>query len=253
MRGFHFGWYPVPLMTRDERLAELIRSAVGPAPWYWETFPSPTGASGKGYEWRFHPPDSELAFLVTLHLPGEQDAPRLALNTYCRPFRITGDSFGVWCPEGRNIRFISFDPDSLKSFDFVEIAGWFKNSAERIYAATPPIAEFSIPTTLVAGTHPFQFPEEFQSITEMLVVTALPSTGADEPGAAIFVLYPHAGLIEVTPQRWFTAREYKLGQEWISRVTRDPESHRIIGDCVRVGTFELSDAGGDILRWIQKL
>ena len=239
-------------MGNDEKSKDTIRLAVGPAPWYWETFPRATGASGKGYEWQFHPPESQLAYLVTLHLPGEADRPRLALNTYCRPFKINSDMFGVWCPEGRNLRFVAFDPDSLKSFEFLEIAGWFKNSSERMYASTAPIAEFAVPTTLGAGTHEFKFPEEFQSVTELLTVTALPSTAADEASAAIFVLYPHAGLVEVLPQKWFTPRQYKLGQQWISRTVRDAESHRILGECVRGGLFELTDDGMEIRRWIEK-
>jgi hypothetical protein len=236
----------------DERLKKILAETVGPAPWYWETFARPTGASGKAYEWQFHNPESQLAYLVTLHLPGEADRPRLALNTYCQPFQINSDTFGVWCPEGRNLRFAAFDPDSLKAFDFQEIAGWFKKSSERMYAATAPIAEFSVPITITAGTHEFKFPEEFQGVTELLAVTALPSTAADEASAAVFVLYPHAGLVEVLPQKWFTPRLFKLGQQWISRVARDTESHRILGECVRAGMFELNDDGTEILRWVTK-
>jgi hypothetical protein len=238
-------------MATEEKLREVIASAVGPAPWYWETFPRPTGASGKGYEWVFHKPESQLGYLVTLHLPGEPDQPRLALNTYCRPFRVNSDTFGVWCPEGRNLRFVAFDPDSLKAFDFQEIAGWFKKSTERIFAATAPIAEVSVPATLRAGTHEFRFPEEFQSVTELLTVAALPEIAAEEANTAIFVLYPHAGLVEVLPQKWFTAGKFDLGYQWITRVTRDPESHRIIGDGIRIGSFELSDNGMDLSRWIE--
>ncbi len=239
-------------MLKDKHLSELIQGAIGPAPWYWETFPAVTGASGKQYGWRFHPQGSELAYLVTLHLPGEPEKPRLALNTYCRPFVIDDNSFGVWCPEGRNLRFVAFDPDSMKSFDFMEIAGWFKNSSERMYAATAPISEFSVPTTTSAGTHPFQYPKEFQPVSELLTVSALPSTAADEASTAIFVLYPNAELVEVLPQKWFTPRTFDLGYQWITRVTRDPESHRIIGDGIRMGSFELTDDGTDMLRWIEK-
>ena len=56
-----------------DKLSHLVSAATGPAPWYWETFPSPTGASGKRYVWRFHPQGTDLAFLVTLHLADELD------------------------------------------------------------------------------------------------------------------------------------------------------------------------------------
>lgn len=238
-------------MSRDERLRLLLTETVGPAPWYWETFRRPRGASGKSYEWRYHGEQGELSYLVTLHLPGEPDKPRLALNTYCRPFTITADTFGVWCPEGRNLRFVAFDPDSLKAFDFTEIAGWFKNSGERIYAATPPIAEFTMPIALDEGMNPFTFPDEFHPAQEILAVSNLASTAPEQPSAAVFVLYPHAGLVEVLPLPWFTPMKYDLGYQWITRVARDPESHHILGEGIRMGCFELGDDGKSLLRWLE--
>ena len=73
------------------------------------------------------------------------DKARLALNTYCRPFLVPPNFVGIWCPEGRNIRLTCFDPDQLKAFDLAEVAGWFKPSADRIYSATAPIADFEVP------------------------------------------------------------------------------------------------------------
>ena len=64
------------------------------------------------------------------------------------PFPVPPHFVGIWCPEGRNIRLTCFDPDQLKAFDLAEVAGWFKPSADRIYSATPPIADFEVPLTL---------------------------------------------------------------------------------------------------------
>jgi hypothetical protein len=101
--------------------------------------------------------------VVSLGLIQEPDKPRLALNTYCRPFFVPPSRLGVWCPEGRSLRFACFDPDQLKTFDLAEIAGWFKPSTERIYAATAPVADFEIPLGLDAGMHKIEVAAELKS------------------------------------------------------------------------------------------
>ena len=60
------------------------------------------------------------------------------------------------------------------------------------------------------------------------------ATGEADPSCAVFVLYPHAGLVEVLPQRWFNRNEYDVGKQWITRITRDPVSHRMVGDGFRI-------------------
>src|SRR5437773_5515911 len=116
------------------RSRELIENAVGPTPWYWKTFPAVKGKSGQDFAWIYHGNEGELAYLVTLQSAAEPDKPRLALNTYCRPFNIAQDFLGIWCPEPNSLRLLCFDPDELKTFSFVDIVGWFKNSNERVYA-----------------------------------------------------------------------------------------------------------------------
>ncbi len=69
---------------------------------------------------------------------------------------------------------------------------------------------------------------------------------------ALFVFYFHAGLVEVLPQRWFTAAQYNVGPQWISRAARDPESHRIFGECFGAGSFLLLEDGMRLERWLQK-
>jgi len=234
------------------RQLEIIQNAVGPAPWYWKTFPSVTGTSRQALEWTFHGNDGDLAYLVTLALAQEPDTPRLALNTYCRPFLIPSGKLGIWCPEPNELRVLCFDPNQLAAFPFTEIAGWFKRSNDRLYATTAPLAEIELSSKLQPGMQKIEIPEPFRDLDELLLISSYAAKTKDEPAAAILVLYPHAGLVEVLPQKWFTASRFEVGPQWISRVARDPATHRIVGEGVRIGTFELTDDGCDIANWIEK-
>lgn len=234
------------------RVRKILSETVGPVPWYWETFPAFRSLSGQRFVWTHHGMDGPIAQLVTLGLEQEPDKIRLALNTYSRPFLVPPHSLGIWCPEGRNIRLAGFDLDQLKAFDLAEVAGWFKQSSDRIYAAAAPVADFEIPLTLEAGTHKIDVPAALASVDELLIPTSYKAMSNDDPAFAIFVFYLRAGLVEVLPQRWFTAAQYRVGQQWITRVARDPESQRIVGECFGVGTFVLEEDGCRLAEWVEK-
>lgn len=225
---------------------------IGPTPWYWQTFPAITSIAGQRFVWQHHGEQGPLAHLVTLGLEQQPDQPRLALNTYCRPFFVPPSYLGVWCPEGRNLRLTCFDPDMLKAFDLAEIAGWFKQSSDRIYAKTEPVADFEVPLSLGPGTHKIEVPPELATVEELIVPTSYKAMIPDDPAFALFVFYPHAGLVEVLPQKWFTAAQYQVGKQWIPRAGRDPESHRIVGECFGIGTFLLEEDGCWLERWVEK-
>ena len=234
------------------RLRDILSHTVGPTPWYWQTFPTPASVSGQRFAWTHHGDQGPLGYLVSLALAQEPDKPRLALNTYCRPFLVPPSYLGIWCPEGRHLRFTCFDPDQLKPFDLGEIAGWFKPSSERIYSATEPVAELEVPLGLAAGTHKISIPAELRSVDEIIVPTSYPAKTADDPAFALYVLYPHGELVEVLPQSWFTAAQYEVGRQWITRAARDPESHRIVGECFGAGSFLLEEDGQRLEKWIEK-
>lgn len=236
----------------SSRLREILSQAVGPTPWYWKTFPSLVSQARQKFVWTHHGDQGALAYVVSLALEQEPDKPRLALNTYCRPFFVPPSYLGIWCPEGRSLRLACFDPDGLKPFDFAELAGWFKQSTDRIYAATEPVADFEIPLTLEAGTHKINVPAELAGLDELILPTSYKALSNDDPAFALFVVYLQAGLLEVLPQKWFTAAQYQVGQQWITRATRDPDSHCIVGECFGVGTFLLTEDGCRLERWIEK-
>ncbi len=234
------------------RTRELLARTAGPAPWYWQTYPAFNSTAGQRFVWTHHGEQGLLAYLVSLTLEQEPDKPRLALNTYCRPFFVPPSHLGIWCPEGRALRFACFDPDSLKAFDFAELAGWFKQSTDRIYSATAPIADFEIPLDLGQGTHSIDVPPALRSVEELIAPTSYKAMSQDDPAFALFVIYFHAGLVEVLPQKWFTRAQYDVGRQWITRAARDPESHRIFGECFGIGTFLLQEDGSRLERWVEK-
>jgi hypothetical protein len=235
----------------SSRLRDALARTIGPTPWYWKTFPRVNSASGQRFAWTHHGSEGPLGYLVSLGLVQEPDKPRLALNTYCRPFFVPPSHLGIWCPEGRSIRFACFDPDQLKAFDLAEIAGWFKQSSERIYAATAPIAEFE-PVELGASTHSIDVPPKLRTVDELIVPASYPAKNPDEPAFALYIFYLRAGLVEVLPQKWFTRSQYDVGHQWITRAARDPESQRIFGEGFRMGSFLLEEDGCRLDRWIEK-
>ena len=117
------------------RLRQQLESTIGPTPWYWKTFPAFRSRSGQRFVWTHHGEEGPIGYVVSLALEQEPEKPRLALNSYCRPFPVSPHFIGIWCPEGRNLRVTCFDPDQLKAFDISEVAGWFKQSSDRIYAS----------------------------------------------------------------------------------------------------------------------
>jgi hypothetical protein len=247
----------VPNEVPRIRAQQILAQAVGPAPWYWQTFPDVTGPGGRRFTWHYHGEQGPLAYLVTLNPRQDPSVNVLALNTYCRAFPIGAAHLGIWCPEAPSaltgtpyIRLLCFDPEQLKPFPLEEIAGWFKPSNERVYAATPPLAEFEISAGLAPGDHAIDPPPQFRGAGELLIVSPLATPEKTGPTCAILVLDPGAGRLRVLPQRWFTAAHFDTGYQWITRVARDPVTGRIVGEGMRIQPFELSEDGCGLQRWL---
>jgi hypothetical protein len=217
-----------------------------------------SGATGRRFIWTHHGEEGPIGYLVTLNPRQEPNRTVLALNTYCRPFPVGSSRLGIWCPESPAvqlgnpyIRVLCFDPEQLEPFHLEDVAGWFKQSNERIYSATAPLAEFEISSALAGGTHPIAVPAEFHEVEEVLMISSYPTSAKNDPACAIFIVYPHSGLVEVLPQKWYTANQFGIGYQWITRVARDPVTQRLIGGGIRMKNFELTEDGRDLARWIE--
>src|SRR6202050_3077454 len=166
-------------------IRQQLEGTVGPAPWYWKTFPAFRSLSQQRFVWTHHGEQGPVAYVVSRALGHAPHKPRLALNTYCRPFVVSPQCLGIWCPEGRNIRLACFDPDQLKVFDLAEVAGWFKPSADRIYSGTAPVADFEVPVTLEPGMHKIETPGEFATVDELIVPSSYKAMSNDDPAFAL--------------------------------------------------------------------
>jgi len=151
---------------------------------------------------------------------------------------------GVWCPEGRSIRLTVFDPDKLQPFDLAEIAGWFKQSSDRIY--------FQDPTDRGVRGASYSWPWNAQDqpptgtglqSNELIVPTSYKATSNDDPAFALFVLYLQAGLVEVFAAE-MVHRLAISGRQTMdfTRVPRPGVSSHL-RECLWRGTFLLEEDG----------
>jgi hypothetical protein len=233
-------------------MRKQLEKTIGPAPWYWKTFPTFHSATGHRFGWTHHGESGPIGYVVSLAREEEPQKARLALNTYCRPFIASPRCLGIWCPEGRSIRFAAFEPDKLEAFDLAEIAGWFKRSTDRIYSKTAPVTEFEVPISLDPGMHQISVPQQLASLDELILPVSYKAKLSTDPAFALFVVYMQAGLLQVLPQKWFTASQYEVGKQWISRAARDPKSNRIFGECYGIGNFLLEEDGCRLTEWIDR-
>ena len=170
-----------------------------------EDFPGLRSESGQRFVWTHHGSEGPLGYVVTLGLEQEAGQTTSGVEHLLPAVLHSTSAFGNLVPGRPHIRVICFEPDQLKAFDLAEIAGWFKASSDRIYSAAAPLAEFEVSLGLAAGVHKIEVPAEMQTVDELIVPTTYAAMSPDDPAMALYVFYPQAGLVEVLPQKWFTA------------------------------------------------
>lgn len=239
-------------MDYINRALQTLAKAVGPAAWSWKSYPAFHSNAGQEFVWH----KSLDTPLVTLR-PDEQPESRVvALDDYARPFYIPGGYLGIWTPAAKGdaskdkAMIYAFDPDMLTPIDAESLPAQepFERFGLRVNGS--PLARIAIAGSLEAGSHRIATGTVLDAIDSLLVVVGYrrPSSPAS---VAIYDYQFSRGKVIVYPQDWFTAKNFDLRCQWITSVTRHPRSQRFIGHGIRLGTFELTEDGRNLSRWLR--
>lgn len=218
------------LLQMNARIAQTLERAVGPAPWYWPTFPAIPRLGGEPFKWRFVGNDGPLAFVVALVEDANAKHTRLILGTHTRPFQLRTRRLGLWFERDGVIELLVLEPELLAP---IPIARPTDPKAPFVCAGDP-LAAMTIPCGLAEGEHERAFPEEMKSLEQLFVIASNPQAGPRDPSCSILELLPPKDRIRVFPQKWFTSESTDVGYQGITRAARDPSTGHIVGDGIRI-------------------
>ena len=230
-------------------------TAPGPSPWYlrapWARIVTSAGAcTWKTYD------DATLSGLSQLALPSGETI--LLVDFYCYLQPLSNDLLLIWHEAAKRIVFTILDLPALQILeDGQEIAAEMKRRKEtlRFKGGNPALYEFV--TAVEEGDHAIAPPQAFRDLPEVLALAdfapdAVASNYFDRMRRAIFAFDFRSGRVKVMPQKWFNDGRFDFGYQWITRVQRDPETGRIIGEGIRLGTFRLDASGTAIESWLHQ-
>jgi hypothetical protein len=225
-------------------LAELIRQAPGPSPWYYgpqRPFSSDVGL----LSWKQLHREGSVALVDT------QGNYRLILSFYCYALPIGRSHILIWYEAGKPPHpLVGIEILLLKISDLAPLEKRRQpkpasrgHKGPKVIFDGRPVASVMVPDSLKVGLNRFVFPAPFKTLPEILVLgdnASIPRTGMKR---SIYCLRPNDGDIEVLPQDWFNLGDFDFGYQWITKVVRDPRSSRICGTGIRLKSFILDESG----------
>jgi len=242
-----------PHLNMEDIPLQPIRLSVGPSPWAWRDRSHVMGESR--YRFRDLGEEGDLSGVTTVLNEQDQVILLLDFNLYAR-FLDDGRVL-LWWEDGdkdqKEIAFASFAFSSLKPIeDPVDSATRMRTEKAKI-AGLDGIAIHRFHCFLGAGSHSVSAPTEWKDFEETLVLAdhAPGSNGYDVMHRALFVFDWITSRVTVIPQDWFNNGKYDFGYQWVARIART-KSGRLIGEGIRLGTFELDDSGREVKRWLSQ-
>ena len=228
-----------------ERRLELLDAAPGPAPWYGKSLPD-FQAGDRTWSWRTEPGGDDVAPWPVLR--SEPDGIiRFVPGWYTYAVDAGHGHLLVW--RSRNSGAIELKLHRVESLAPVAFSRPKLRSGD--LCGQPPAEAIDIPL-LPPGAYDGFSIETPVALNEVLLLATWPTTTDLQPALAVYAWQPGPGTVTVFPQTWFTPNSHDLGYEWVTRIARDPESGRLVGDGIRIPAFELDDDAMTVRRLFEK-
>jgi hypothetical protein len=230
-------------------IKEKLRNVPGPCPWYFTpTFPRLT-SSGEPARW------VDLGAGNPLALQNSRGETIALIGMYSYVLPLDESSFIVWHQgDSRHtilkttppVRLAAFLVDQLQPLS-VHRALLARFRGKRLPYSTKGgrLFEIQIPTTSLNSLR-LDFPQALLVVDELLILAK--SSAIAYPGrqyahnTCLLIASPPTGTVDFYPQDWFNLGDFDFGYEWITRVARDQETGRFIGDGIRMRPFMLDES-----------
>lgn len=241
-----------------------ISKVPGPSPWYLLSAKPKLSSKYGTLSWQEAGKKERMIGKVVLKT--QRHEPLAIFDFYCYVLNLSRNHFLVWYwNEDQlmkikipSVEIMIINTDKLKKLNDVQKAcDEMKKNNKKIHFSPEAIKRsISIPGNLKFGVNKITIPDEFKEINELLILgesTLIKRKPFhDYNNIAIYALRPKMNNVEIIPQDWFNYGNYDFGYQWITRVARDPLTHTIFGEGIRLGQFVLDSTGRKLRLWITK-
>jgi len=236
------------LMT-DQRVSGskvLFDGVPGPTPWYAR----PGSPAIEGFRWEQTSerwPKGDKTLLV-----GAAGVVAV-LDFYSYVMRLDSSTLLIWNQrngtksEGSQpVHLVVIRPSLLPPFGdgLAREIQQMEAVGARLAILDKPVASMSLNTGIIGEDVPSIFPKELEAIEELLILcnsSAIGIQDATKANLALLVARPRQSTFRLYPQDWFNSADLDRGYQWVTRVTRNPETGRVHGEGFRIDPFELDD------------
>lgn len=223
---------------------------MGPSPWAFRN--RSFTHQGTTYQFQEIAPKSGTFSGLTA-LQDSNGATLIIFDFQCY-ISVNDDGFVLLWRELRDIKqnevvFDSFDLSTLRPLSMPLVTATALRLKKSGISPLPDSQHWQFSSSLEFGTHSFSIPHDWSRFGETLVLANYAeSNGYDKMARAIFAFDWQKRRVEIFPQDWFNLGNYDFGYQWITRVARQKDGS-IVGDGIRLGTFELDATNRQVKKW----